>query len=172
MTVMYESDKEIAALQDLLDHSTSRTGAHLRSIFGESHWLSARKVCAYLQGVKQVAAATVTSKGEPRVAPIDAVFFRGRFHLSTDARSLRARHLAQRPSVSVTYFESADPVIIVHGNAAFITSRDADFAPLDSEWVKAYGKSILELSDSVRFIRVEPQIMLAYSFHPERFPES
>lgn len=71
--------------------------------------------------------------------------------------------------MSVTYFESADPVIIVHGKAAFIQKNDVDFQSLDSEWVKAYGKSTLEISPTVEFIRVEPKIMLAYALHPERF---
>jgi len=166
---MYESEVEIIELQGLLDRSMSNACSHLQSIFNRNHWLSARQVCLYLQGVKQVAAATVTSKGEPRVAPIDAVFFHGRFYLSTDSRSLRARHLTKRPAVSVTYFESADPVIIVHGRAVFIQKSQPEFHILDSEWVKAYGRSILELSETVGFIRVDPTTMLACAFHPERF---
>jgi uncharacterized pyridoxamine 5'-phosphate oxidase family protein len=166
---MHESEVEILELQGLLDRSMSNAGAHLRSIFSRNHWLSARQVCLYLHRVKQVAAATVTSKGEPRVAPIDAVFFHGKFYLSADSRSLRARHLAKRPAVSVTYFESADPVIIVHGRATFMQQSQPEFLILDSEWVKAYGTSILELSQTVGFIRVDPTTMLAYALHPERF---
>jgi uncharacterized pyridoxamine 5'-phosphate oxidase family protein len=169
---MHESDAEIVELQRLLDRSMKNAGAHVRSIFNRNNWLSARQVCLHLQGVRQVAAATVTSAGEPRVAPIDAVFFHGKFCLSTDANWLRARHLAKRPALSLTYFESADPVIMVHGRAAFTKKNQKDFATLDSEWVKAYGNSILELSDNVEFIRVEPTIMLAYALHPERFQES
>jgi hypothetical protein len=169
---MNESDAEMVALQSLLDRSMGNAGEHVRSIFSRNHWLTARQVCLHLQGVKQLAAATVTSTGEPRVAPIDAVFFHGKFHLSTDAKSLRARHLVRRPVVSVTYFQSADPVIIVHGKALFIQRNDAGFAQLDSEWVKAYGSTILELSTTVEFIKVEPTIMLAYALHPERFRES
>ena len=146
---MYESDDEITELQNLLDRSMNNAGPHVRSIFDRSNWLSARQVCLHLQGVKQVAAATVSSKGEPRVAPIDAVLFHGRFYLSTDSKSLRARHLAKRPAISVTYFESADPVIIAHGMAVFIQKTSPEFPALDSEWIKAYGKSILELSPTV-----------------------
>lgn len=116
--------------------------------------------------------ATVSSRGEPRVAPIDAVFYHGDFCLSTDSRSLRARHLRRRPALSLTYFESADPAIIVHGRARFIERKEEDFDSLDLEWRKAYGKSITELSDSVVFIRVKPEIMLAYSFQPQKYSES
>jgi hypothetical protein len=166
---VYESEIEVIGLQGLLEHSMGRAGPHVRSIFDRSHWLSARQVCLHLQGVRQVAAATVTSKGEPRVAPIDAVFFHGRFHLSTDSKSLRARHLAKRPAVSVTYFEGADPVIIAHGRAVSVKKGEGEFPALDYEWMKAYGKSTLEISPTVEFIRVEPTTMLAYAFHPERF---
>lgn len=159
----------MAELQELLTRSMDNAGAHVRSIFTREHWLSARQVCRYLQGVRQVAAATVNSRGEPRVAPIDAVFYHGKFCLSTDSRSLRARHLSKRPAVSVTYFEAADPAIIVHGRAGFIRREDENFGPLDSEWMKAYGRSTTSLSESVEFIRVKPQIMLACSFQPQRY---
>jgi uncharacterized pyridoxamine 5'-phosphate oxidase family protein len=167
---MYETEMELNDLQRLLDSSTDKAGTHIRSIFDDGHRLSARQVCLHLQGVKQVAVATVSSRGEPRVAPIDAVFFHGKFYASTDVRSLRARHLAARPALSLTYFENADPTIIVHGRAEFVRKNQADFAALDSEWVKRYGTSVLGLSDTVFFIRVEPTRMLAYALHPERFP--
>lgn len=167
---MYETGTEIAEMQSLLDQSMEKAGSHLKSVFGERQRLSSRQLCAYLQGVRQVAAASVTSSGEPRVAPIDAVLFHARFHLSTDERSLRARHLAKRPHVSLTYFEGADPVVIVHGKAVFVHPEDPSFADLDSEWVKAYGKSTRELSGTVEFIRVEPTAMFAFSFNPGRFP--
>jgi Pyridoxamine 5'-phosphate oxidase len=168
---VFESNQEIAALQNLLDKSMDNAGGHIGTIFDQGHRLSARQVCVYLQGVKQVAAATVSSRGEPRNAPIDAVFFHGKFHLSTDAKSLRARHLAKRPAISLTYFESADPVIIVHGSAEFVRRDSPDFGTLDSQWQKTYGRGVTELSEGVMFIRVEPRIMLAYSHNPQRFPK-
>src|SRR5437660_2254141 len=106
---MFESDAELSQLQALLDRSMTGSGEHLRSSFKLEHRLSARQLSLYLQGVVQVSAATVSSRGEPRVAPIDAAFFHGKFHLSTDVGSLRARHLSREPSLSLTYFEGADP---------------------------------------------------------------
>ncbi|MCL5067069.1 MAG: pyridoxamine 5'-phosphate oxidase family protein [Thaumarchaeota archaeon] len=170
-TIVYETDSEIEELQRLLDQSYENAGAHGRSIFKPEHRLSARQLLHYLQDVKQVAAATVNLKGEPRVAPIDSIFYHGRFYLSTEKKSLRARHVAKRPGISLTLFDNADPVIIVHGKAAFVHSDHPDFAKLDSEWVKTYGTSTTELSKTVLFIKVEPEIMLAYAFHPERFQE-
>jgi hypothetical protein len=102
------------------------------------------------------------------VAPIDCIFYHGRFYLSTESKSLRARHLAKKPGISLTYFEGADPVIIVHGEALFVRRGEPAFSQLDSEWVKAYGSSTAALSDKVLFIKVEPKIMHAFAFHPER----
>ncbi len=169
---MYETEQELGELQLLLDRSMNRAGAQVRSIFADENRLSARQICTYMQGVKQVAAATVSSRGEPRVAPIDSVLFHGKFYISTDLLSFRAKDLRKRPAISLTYFESADPVIIVHGAAAFIEKDHQSFASLDSEWVKAYGKSILQLSETVTFIQVESRTMLAYAFHPERFQDT
>jgi len=166
---VYETEEELEWLQALLDESQRRSGPHVRSIFGRERTLSARQVSLHRRGVKQVAFATVNSAGEPRVAPVDSAFFHGRFHISTDSRSFRAKNLRKRPDLSLTYFEGADPLIIVHGIAVFIETNQPEFGQLDSEWVKAYGKSTLELSDSVAFIRADPTTMLAYSFHPERF---
>lgn len=158
-------------MQRLLDDSSERAGAHLGSVFGREKRLSARQVSAYLQGVRQVAAAAVNSRGEPRVAPIDAVLFHGRFYLSTDAGSVRARSLSRNPAISLTYFENAQPMIVVHGKASFVRKGHAAFPALDSEWKKAYGKSVLELGETVLFVRVEPSRMLAYAAEPEKFPE-
>jgi uncharacterized pyridoxamine 5'-phosphate oxidase family protein len=169
---VYESEVELHEVQRLLDASMDAAGDHMRSIFSDDKRLSARQISRYLQGVKQVAAATVNSRGEPMVAPIDAVFLHGRFYLSTDSTSLRARHLAAWNALSVTYFENADPVIIVHGRGIFVKKSSADFHALDSEWMKAYGKSVLDISDSVVFIRVKPMTMIAYAFHPDRFPSA
>jgi hypothetical protein len=123
-----------------------------------------------MRGVRQVAVATVNSKGEPRVAPVDSVLFHGRFFISTDLRSFRARHLHKNPYMSLTYFEGADPVIIANGKAGFVNKNDPEFASIDSEWVKTYGQSTLKLAESVTFIRLDMLTILAYAFHPERFP--
>jgi len=168
---MFETTADVRRLQELLDRSMSEPGAHMRSIFKPEHRLTAAQVCGYLLGVFQVAAATATAKGEPLAAPIDAAFYHGKFYLSTDARSVRARHLARRPSVSLTYFEGADPVVIVHGKAAFVRNGQRPFADLDAIWANQYGKSVTEVSDSVVFIRVDARKMFAYSQRPERFAE-
>ncbi len=171
---MYETKSELNELQNTLDRSADKAGLHIRSLFKPEHRLSAlsaQQVVRFFQGVKEVAAATVNSRREPRVAPIDAVFYHGRFHLSTERNSLRARHITTNPGVSLTYFEGADPVIIVHGRGSFVRRNHSDFNKLDSEWVKAYGTSTTALSRGVLFVRVEPETMFAYAFHPKRFSD-
>ena len=168
---MYETGEELLRLQRLLDASAGMAGEHARSIFKPEHRLSALQVVTHFVGVRQLAAATVTSSGEPRVAPVDFIFFHGMFHISTDMRSFRARHLQRRPSLSVSYFREADPMIVAHGVASFIRRGDRDFNALDSEWWKRYGRSVTDLSQSVAFVRLEPRTMLAYAFHPGLFPE-
>jgi len=169
---VYETESELEEMQRLLDASNERAGGHLRSVFGAEKRLSARQISHYLRGVKQVAAAATNKKGEPRVAPIDAVLFHGKFFLSTDATSLRARSLSRNPAISLTYFEGADPMIVVNGRAAFVRKDDPNFEALDAQWKKAYGTSILELGDTVLFIRVDAVHMLAFAMHPERFLDS
>ncbi|HEX5939349.1 MAG TPA: pyridoxamine 5'-phosphate oxidase family protein, partial [Dehalococcoidia bacterium] len=75
---MYETEAELEALQALIDSSYERAGAHAKSIITPERMLSARQV-ARLAGDKQVhlAMATVSSKGEPRVSPIDGLLLHG-----------------------------------------------------------------------------------------------
>ncbi|MFE1317626.1 pyridoxamine 5'-phosphate oxidase family protein [Kitasatospora phosalacinea] len=58
--------------------------------------------------------ATVTAAGEPRCAPVGALFVRGRWYVPTTAGSSRARTLAARPALSLSLagddsFAPADP---------------------------------------------------------------
>src|SRR5712691_10867734 len=116
---MYESREELRSLQRLLDSSMKRAGQHLLEIFKPA---SDPNICKRIAGVRQVAWATVSSSGKPRVAPNDAVFVHGRFFLSTDPTSLRARHLARNAATRVTYFEGISFAIVVHGEGE-ITGR-------------------------------------------------
>ncbi|MEA2394131.1 MAG: hypothetical protein QOJ82_2022, partial [Solirubrobacteraceae bacterium] len=118
---MRETAADLQRLQALLDDSVARASPFLRSSFQmPERSLSAERLAAHLQGSLTVALATVTARGEPRVAPIAALFLRGSFHVPTVAESARARHVAQRPGVSLTYFEGTDLAVIAHGHAAIL----------------------------------------------------
>jgi hypothetical protein len=108
MAAMRETADDLERLQSVLDRSVERASPFLRRSFEmPERSLSAADLAARLDGLLVVSLATVTAKGEPRVAPIDAVFLRGHFYVPTVAQAARARHLARRPGVSVTYHEGA-----------------------------------------------------------------
>ncbi|HVR14064.1 MAG TPA: hypothetical protein VMS41_09795, partial [Gaiellaceae bacterium] len=75
---MFESDDDVRELQMLIDRTFAGANPHLAGIVKPERRLSARQVVRYLQGTKHVAFATVNERGEPRVAPLDGVFIRGR----------------------------------------------------------------------------------------------
>ena len=144
---MYETPADIAELQRLLDDSIAQAGAFLRSSFEmPEHSLTATQLAAHLAGTVTVALATVTARGEPRVAPINAVFYRGAFHVPTVAEAARARHLARRPAASLTYYEGIDLAVIAHGRVRIIASDDPAFAQLDAPEVRAGRESPTEWS--------------------------
>jgi hypothetical protein len=125
---MHETSDELRRLQALLDESAERASGFLRTSFEiPEHSLSAERVTAHLQGGLTVALGTTTARHEPRVAPIGALFVHGSFYLPTVAESARARHLAQRPGASLTYFEGVDFAVIAHGHASRITPDDPGF---------------------------------------------
>jgi hypothetical protein len=76
---MIESSEDLRALQQLPDASYARAGAHLRSIWGEETRLDAEALSTELAGVQVLDLVTVTPRGEPRVARVNGLFFRGQF---------------------------------------------------------------------------------------------
>ena len=73
---MRETAEDLQRLQTLLDDSIDRAGPFPRRSFEmPEHSLSAGQLAGHLQGSFTLALATVTARGEPRVAPIGALFF-------------------------------------------------------------------------------------------------
>src|SRR3954451_9594617 len=97
---MHETPEDLVRLQGLLDRSRARAGAHLLRIFSEDWRIAAAELAPRLGGVQILHLGTVTAKGEPRVGPVDGLFFRGAFHFGTAPDSLRARNIRARPAVS------------------------------------------------------------------------
>ena len=123
--------------------------------------LSATRLAAKLQGSLTVALATVTAAGEPRVAPINALFIRGRFYVPTIRGAARARHLARRPAVSLSYFEGETLAVIVHGQARAIGTEDAEFAALDQTQVDCGNKSVTGWGEGI-YLEVEPEVIYTF----------
>jgi hypothetical protein len=169
---VFETTEDLDELQALIDRSFERAGVHLRRIFRPpEHSLSARQLASFFRGKRQVALATVTARGEPRVSPIDALLVRGRFHFGTSIQAARIRHLRRRPAVSLSYFEADDVAIVVHGNATLIEFEDTDFAAIDAEFVATYGGTPSTRDEGSIYVRVEPTHVFTFARNPDRFPE-
>jgi uncharacterized pyridoxamine 5'-phosphate oxidase family protein len=167
---MYETDDDLRRLQQLLDRTFQRANPHLTAIVKPERRLSAEQVVRYLQGIKHVAFATVNEKGEPRVAPLDGVFVRGRFTVSTGGRAARLRHLRANPACSAVHMDGDVVGIAVHGSATILERGDASVEELDRVWTEIYGSSPFSWGDGVVFMVIEPTSMWAYAFRPENFP--
>jgi uncharacterized pyridoxamine 5'-phosphate oxidase family protein len=168
---MYESDDDLRRLQELLDRTLARANPHLSSIVSAERRLNARQVVRYLQGTKHVAFATVNERGEPRVAPLDGVFVRGRFTVSTGARAARLRHLRANRACSAVHMDGDVVGIAVNGHAAILEEGDLGVDEIEPVWSEIYGSSPFTWGKGVAFMVVEPTSMWAYAFHPENFPE-
>ena len=139
---VHETADDLAALQELLDQSYERAGAHLRRIITPERRLTAEQVCERLTGMCLVALATTTRDGRPIVGPVDGIFFRGAFHFGSSPDSLRFRHIRERPHVSATHLPGEQLAVTVHGRAEQVDVSSGPFrqALLDV-YVPRYGPS-------------------------------
>jgi len=169
---MYETADDIAELQRLIDQSADRMGAHMRSIFTPERRVSARQLVTYFDGIFHVAFATVNANGEPRVAPLDAIFYRARFHVSTGGEAARLRHIRRSPAVSLTYFRGDEIGVIVHGRVALIEQGTPEADELEPVYVRLYGSSPFSWGEEVVLMRIEPEAVFTYAPQPNRFPST
>jgi uncharacterized pyridoxamine 5'-phosphate oxidase family protein len=168
---MLESETDIQELQELIDRTFARANPHLANIVSPKRRLSAQQVVRYLQGTKHVAFATVNERGEPRVAPLDGVFIRGRFTVSTGGHAARLVHLRANPACSAAHVDGDTIGIVVHGRATIIGRDDEGVEEIEPVWHDIYESSPFDWGEGVVFMRIEPSSMWAYAFHPENFPE-
>lgn len=169
---MHERPEDIARLQALLDRSIERAGTFLRSSFEmPEHSLSVGQLTRYLRGIQNVAFATTTAKGEPRVAPIGSLFYRGRFHIPTVSTAARTRMVAARPAVSLTHFVGDDLAIIAHGVATVIPADHPDFAAVEAMQREANGQSVRDWGEGI-YLRVEAETIVTFARYPDQFPST
>lgn len=115
---MYETGEDLGTLQELLDDSYARAGSHLRSIWGQQTRLYAQQLSTELTAVQVLDLATVTPRGEPRVAPVDGLFFRGHFWFGSAENSARFRNIRANTAVSAAVTRGLETfLVIVHGYA-------------------------------------------------------
>ncbi|MCU0504553.1 MAG: pyridoxamine 5'-phosphate oxidase family protein [Chloroflexi bacterium] len=168
---MHETPEDLAWLQDLLDGSRSAAGPHLREVFADDLRLTAVETAALLDGMRVVALATASAAGEPFVAPVDGILYRGRLHFGSSHDALRTRHLAERPAVSAAWIDDERHAVVVHGRAVPVSLDDPAEAGLRACLVEVYGPRFGEgwidwAASSAVYHRIEPRRMYA-----SRLPE-
>jgi hypothetical protein len=168
---MYETATDFQHLQALLDHSIEQAGPFLRESFQmPTHSLSARQLTRLWQASQNIALATVTSKGEPRVTPIGALLFHGQWYTPTVAAALRTRHVLHRPAMSFTWYQGDDLAVIVHGSARILRPDHPDFSPIEAFQQEQMGNSVLKWGEGV-FLQVSQQALYTFARYPERYAE-
>jgi general stress protein 26 len=158
---MLETPDDLARLQRLLDASHGRATEHLRDIINDDRTLSAAQIAALLTGMKVISAATVTAHGEPRISAMDGHFLHGTWTFSTSRTSAKARHLAERPAVSVAHIDGEALAVFSHGHVVELTGDD--LAAVDEHWTAHYGSSPQTWGDVVMW-RLEPTWMVGYAW--------
>jgi hypothetical protein len=168
---VYETADDLERLDAQLRASIERAGPFLRSSFQmPEHSLNARQLTRAVQGVKPVALATVTAKGEPRVAPIGAFLYRADFYIPTTMQAARVRHLRRQPAISLTLYDAIDYAVIVHGQAVVLGEDATEFEALIEIQLSGQGETVRDWGEGA-FIRIDTEMMYTFARYPERFPE-
>ncbi len=166
---MYETQDELAELDVLLRASLHRSTEHLRSIVTEGErTLDAAETCRVLTGMRTLALATVTARGEPRISGADGHFLHARWVFTTSGTSAKAVHLRSRPAVSVAHLVGDDLGIFCHGDVEVLTEDHPDRAAVESHLTAHYGSSPSSWGPDILYARVRPHWMVSYAFAKER----
>jgi uncharacterized pyridoxamine 5'-phosphate oxidase family protein len=176
MTGMRETAGDLEWLQGLLDESVARAGEHLLSIFTEDRRIPARELASILTGVQVLNVATVTASGEPRIAPVDGHFHRGKLYFGSSPTSVRFRHLRARAAVSASHTRGEELAVVVHGTAALVDVLDPEHEGLLAQLTETYGAradfvEYLERNvggdwtrwwQGVQYARIDPRAMFTF----------
>jgi hypothetical protein len=165
-----EDDADLERLEALLERSVEGAGPFLRSSFQmPEHSLSAAQLVTHLKGSLTVALATTTARGEPRVAPINALFAHAAFCVPSVTQAARTRHLLARPAASLTYFEGNDLAVIAHGQVTVIADGEPAFDELDALQVAAGKESPRGWLGDAVYLRLEAGTLFTYAREPSRY---
>ncbi len=136
---MYETFEEIDALQELLDRSYLNAGAHLRAVLTPEKRITAQQLCSLLEGINVLDLATVNRAGKPMVAPVDGLFFHGRFYFGSADDSVRFKHIRNNPYVSAAHTRGVQFSLLIHGTAELIDTRKEIHNDLHAYFREVYG---------------------------------
>ena len=168
---MRETEAEVAELQRMFDAHLEHANPHMTGIITPERRLTARQVVRDLEGIKHVAFATVTSRGEPRVSPLDMLFIRGRFTVSTGGGATRLKHLRANPACSAVHMDGERIAVVANGTVEWIGRDHPDHHEIHGIWQATYESDPYDWGDGVVLFRIAPTSMWAYASHPEEFPE-
>ena len=168
---MYETEDELAQMQAMFDAHLARANPHMTHIVTPERRVTARQVATYLQGTKHVAFATVTSRGEPRVSPLDMLFIHGRMTVSTADGATKIKHLRANPACSAVHVDGDRIAVVANGTVEWIPREHPDHDEIHRVWSETYESDPYSWGEGVLFFRIKPSSMWAYAFHPEEFPE-
>ena len=107
--------------------------------------------------------ATVTPGGEPHVAPVDGLFFRGHFWFGSVENSARFRNIRANPAVSGAVTRGLETFLVsVHGRAVETDPRGPD-----ADGFAEYPRELYELAwdaahPSAPYARIDARTMLAF----------
>ena len=159
---MHETQADMQELRELLERSYAAAGPHLLSIHTPNWRMSAEDVVEKLTGMVVVNLATVNSKGEPIVGPVDGQFFRGRFYCGSARNSMRARHIKANPAVSAAHVRGEELAVIVHGVAHEVDRESERGRGYRKMLVDIYGQEMGEWQGGgVVYWEIEPRKMFA-----------
>ncbi len=164
---VHETDDDRRQLQELLDRSYEAAGAHLRSITTPQRRLSADQLCRLLVGVQVMDLATVTASGEPRVAPVDGLFFRARWWFGSSPESVRFQHIRRRPAVSASHTRGEDLAVVTHGRAVEIDLADESTAAFRAYYAEIYGPGHLAQVADAAYAFIEADRMYTFAHDPK-----
>ena len=159
---MHETPEDLDELQRLLDESYQRGGAHLRSIFTEARRVPAAELPGLLTGVQVTHLATVTAVGEPRVAPVDGLFYRGKLWFGSSAESVRFRHIRARPQVSASIAHGERFAVLVHGRAHEVDTADPALAQFVDYLLEVYGPAWRDFGPGCPYAWIEARRMFTF----------
>jgi Pyridoxamine 5'-phosphate oxidase len=160
---VHETADDIRALQDLLDRSYARAGAHLRSITTPDRRVAAEELVQRLTGMRLLVVATVTADCRPIAGPLDGIFYRGAFHFGTAPNSVRYRHLLARPQVSATHMPREEFAVNVHGRAMPVDIAGGLRETLLEVYVPRYGPEWEQFLDSGPvYMRIDADRMFTF----------
>ena len=160
---MHETPDDLRTLQQLLDTSHAAMGEHMREIFTEDRRLSAEALAQRLTGVCVLDLGTVSAAGEPRVAPVDGLFFRGQWYFGSAPTSTRFRHITARPAVSASHTRGEALGVIVHGTARRVEAEGAfrDFLG------EIYGEGWNEFGPGAWYAAIDARRMYTLVYEPD-----